>query len=156
MQEAESTDEVPVPTLLDDEGYDHICIAEPPRAHHALVTHHSKQPRRHQGKDHQRKYCRSNRNEGDTQGVKLSPLLFCSSEQASPTPPVTPLFMSSVVLSRSLSLEPPPLELLPATPPAPLAPPPPRTSSTEPLGGVFCPQLDHPCVVFVVKGVLCC
>ena len=94
----------------------------------------------------------STRSEGDhTPGVKFTfpPPRSCSSEEAPPMPPLAAPLMSPAVSNGSPSVGPPPLELPPPTPP-PL-----RTSSTEPLGGMFYPELNHPCVVYGVKEVLC-
>ena len=151
MQEVETFDEAQLPTRLDDESYDVIFIAEPPEL---LVPPFAAQPSSEESVVEQAiSYDSTNCSEGNPPGVKTPASLSSSTEGASPTPPLTPPPMSPrAFATQSRSVEPPLLQLRPATPPTRS---PPRAFSTNPLGAMFSPMQDKPGVIFVVKDLLC-
>ena len=151
MQEVETFDEAPTPTPLDDEGYDVIFIAELPEP---LVPSVSAGPSNQESIVEQAISgdC-STCGEDNPLGVNKFSSLSSSTDSTSPTPPLTPPLNSPrAVVTKSRSVEPPLLQLRPATPPTRSTP---RTYSTNPLGGMFSPSQDKLGVIFVVKDLLC-
>ena len=150
-QDVETFDEAQLPKLLDDESYDVIFVAEPPEP---LVPPFAARSSSQEPIVEQAIGCDStNCSEGNSLGVKKPASLSSSSEGASATPPLTPPLMSPrAFATQSRSVEPPLLQLRPATP---LTRSPPRTFSTNPLGATFSPVQGKPGVIFVVTDLLC-
>ena len=151
MQEVEPFDGAQLPTHLDDESYNVLFIAEPPEP---LVPPFATRPSSQESIVEQAiGYDRTTCSEDNPLGVKKPASLSSSTEGASPTPPLTPPPMSPrAFATQSSSVEPPLLQLRPATPPTRS---PPRAFSTNPLGAMFSPMQDKPGVIFVVKDLLC-
>ena len=151
MQEVEPFDGAQLPTHLDDESYDVLFIAEPPEP---LVPPFATRPSSQESIVEQAiGYDSTTCNEDNPLGVKKLASLSSSTEGASPTPPLTPPLMSPrAFATQSRSVEPPLLQLRPATPSTRS---PQITYSTNPLGAMFSPVQEKPVVIFVVKDLLC-